>query len=125
MISDTNFLIELPREQSARAEGRASAFLAAHRAETIRVSLISAGEFATGFERLEDARAFLSRFPMVRLHPETCYEASRVDRELIALGSRLGENDNWIAGIARYYGESLVSNDKAFRRVPSLKLLNY
>jgi hypothetical protein len=29
-------------------------------------------------------------------------------------GDRLGENDNWIAGFARYYGQLLISNDLGF-----------
>jgi predicted nucleic acid-binding protein len=35
---------------------------------------------------------------------------------LIASGNRLGENDNWIAGTALYYGVPLVSNDHDFIR---------
>jgi predicted nucleic acid-binding protein len=83
------------------------------------------GEFATGFRDLRDARPFLRRFPVIRITPESAYECSRVDRELIALGSRLGENDNWIAGIARYYGQPVISNDRAFSWVSRLKVEQY
>lgn len=44
---------------------------------------------------------------------------------LILLGQRLGENDNWIAGFCRYYGQPLVSRDAAFDRVRALRRLAY
>jgi predicted nucleic acid-binding protein len=125
MIADTNFLIDLYQEQGASSVGPASEFLRQNRKVTVRITIISLGEFATGFERLRDAREYLHRFPVIRITPECAYEASRVDRELIRLGQRLGENDNWIAGIARYYGEAVISNDNAFSRVRKLKVHPY
>ena len=125
MIIDTTFLIELHQEQARRREGPASRFLATFRASTVRVTIISVGEFAAGFDDLRSARSFLSRFPLVRLFPEAAFEASRIDRELMQEGLRLGENDNWIAGIARYYGEPLISNDRAFHRVRNLRVYTY
>jgi predicted nucleic acid-binding protein len=44
---------------------------------------------------------------------------------LMATGSRLGENDNWIAAFCRYYGQPLVSRDQAFDRVRGLRRLIY
>jgi predicted nucleic acid-binding protein len=125
MILDTTFLIDLHQEQARRREGPASVFLARIRAARVRVTIISAGELAAGFEDLRVAREFLSRFPLIRLFPEAAFEASRIDRELMQEGRRLGENDNWIAGIARYYGEGLISNDSAFERVAGLKVYRY
>lgn len=43
----------------------------------------------------------------------------------MATGHRLGENDNWIAGFARYYGEPLVSNDPDFDRVRGLRRIAF
>jgi predicted nucleic acid-binding protein len=40
-------------------------------------------------------------------------------------GRRLGENDNWIAGFCRYYGEPVISADVAFDRVPRLRRILY
>lgn len=125
MIADTTFLIDLYEEQAMRRPGSASGFLSRNRAATLRITVVSLGEFATGFDDLRDARFFLRRFPVVRITPECAYECSRIDREMIRLGHRLGENDNWIAGIARYYGELLVSNDNAFTRVRGLKVQSY
>jgi predicted nucleic acid-binding protein len=125
MVADTTFLIDLYEEQSTGRPGPASAFLGRNRPVILRITIISLGEFATGFAELRDARNFLRRFPVVRITPECAYECSRVDRELIQRGCRLGENDNWIAGLARYYGEPVVSNDRAFTRVRGLKVHGY
>ena len=51
--------------------------------------------------------------------------AADIDRELIAVGRRLGENDNWIAGFARCYREPLISRDVAFDRVRGLRRIVY
>ncbi|MBI4622738.1 MAG: PIN domain-containing protein [Verrucomicrobia bacterium] len=37
----------------------------------------------------------------------------------------LGENDLWIAATAMYHGLSLVTRDKAFSRVPGLRVTGY
>jgi predicted nucleic acid-binding protein len=125
MVADTIFLIDLYEEQTMGRPGSASAFLGRNRSTRFRITIVSLGEFATGFVDLRDAREYLRRFPVIRITPECAYECSRVDRELIQTGNRLGENDNWIAGIARYYGEPVVSNDRAFTRVRGLKVHSY
>lgn len=51
--------------------------------------------------------------------------AAIVERELMVAGGRLGENDNWIAGFCRYYGQPLISRDRAFDRVQGLRRLAY
>jgi predicted nucleic acid-binding protein len=125
VIADTTFLIDLLREQKTGKPGRATRFLEANRSVVLHTTVISVGEVAAGFENIEDARNFFSRLPLLRLAMDTVYECSRVDYELRRIGARLGENDIWIAGIARYYSEPLISNDKAFNRVPGLKVISY
>ena len=51
--------------------------------------------------------------------------ATDVDREQIRRGARLGENDNWIAGFARYYREPVISRDRAFDRVAGVRRISY
>lgn len=125
MIADTTFLVDYHNEQSGRKIGSASKFLHAHRAQQLITTVISAGEFVTGFDDLQDARIFLTRWRILNLQPEIAYAAAQVDRELMDTGGRLGENDTWIAGFARYFNQPLISNDKAFDRVRSLRRLNY
>lgn len=125
MILDTTFLSDFHREREAARHGPASAFLAARRRDAVMISVISAGEFAVIFDSIQEARLFLSRYRILRLLPEIAYAAAQIDRELIAQGGRLGENDNWIAGFCRYYGQPLVSRDEAFDRVEGLRRLGY
>lgn len=120
MICDTSFLIDL-----ARLEADARAFLAAHRRQALLVPVISAGELAAGYDSAQEARAFLARYRVLRLSPEVAYVAAAVDRELIAMGRRLGENDTWIAGFCRYHGQPLISRDADFDRVRGLRRLAY
>ena len=125
MICDTTFLSDLLRE---RLDGRprgALTFLAAHRSQPFLTTVISVGETAAMYAAPEDVRPLLSRYRQLRLTPEIAYAAASVDRELILQGQRLGENDNWIAGFCRYYGQPIVSRDAAFDRVRALRRLEY
>ena len=124
MIADTTFLSHLLRERD-RGPGPATLFLAAHRTETLLITVISVGELAVLFDTTREARLFVQRCRQLRLFPEVAYVAAEIDRELIAQGLRLGENDNWIAGFCRYYGQPLISQDAAFDRVAGLRRLAY
>ena len=55
------------------------------------------------------------------VHRGVAEAAADVDREMMSIGQRLGENDNWIAGFCRYYGQPVISLDGAFDRVPRLR----
>jgi predicted nucleic acid-binding protein len=125
MIADTTFLSDFRRERERTLIGPARSFLARHRREPLLVTVISAGEIATIFDSAADARAFLAPYRILRLTPEIAFASAAVDRELIASGSCLGENDNWIAGFCLYYGQPLVSRDADFDRVRGLRRLNY
>jgi len=125
MIADTTFLVDFHNEQSGGKTGSASKFLQSHRAQQLLTTVISAGEFAAGFDDVRHARIFLSRWRILNLQPEIAFAAAQVDRELMDAGARLGENDTWIAGFVRYFNQSLISNDKAFDRVHALRRLNY
>ena len=125
MICDTTFLTDLYDEQQSGLAGPAADFLAAHRRTPLLVTVISLGEAAVIFAHQNDARRFLSRYRALRLTPEVAYTAALIDRELMTTGGRLGENDNWIAAFCRYYGQPLVSRDRAFDRLRGLRRLPY
>src|SRR6185369_334936 len=109
MIPDTTFVSDLFRERERGQRGPAVQFFAAHRPEIIRLSIITAGELAVWFEHSWQMWQTLRDWTIYRLHPGIVDVAADVDRHLIATGERLGENDNWIAGFARYYREPLIS----------------
>lgn len=125
MIADTTFLSDLICEQRRQAVGPARRFFIDHRRECLRTSVISAGEIMHLFPTNQKAWEWLANWTIYRLHQGVVNEAADVDREQIAAGGRLGENDNWIAGFARYYGEPLISRDAAFDRVAGLRRIAY
>jgi len=125
MLIDTTYLIDFHTERQNRRNGPAVRFASRHRSQQFTISVISLGEFAAGFDDDAIARNFLARFRCFRLTPEIAYTAAAIERLLLSTGSRLGENDNWIAATARYYGLPVVSNDEAFDRVPGLRRIHY
>lgn len=125
MIADTTFLVHYVDEYRNGVAGPAQSFFARNRTEIIRTSIISIGEIAVSFDANADAWSFFKRWTIYRLHPGIVDAAADLDRELIASGGRLGENDNWIAGFCRYYREPVISLDQAFDRVPRLRRLAY
>ena len=125
MIADTTWLSDFHDERERGRRGPASAFLATRRSQKVLVTVISAGELAVMFETEGLARAFLQGYTILRLTPEIAYTAAAIERELIRDGARLGENDNWIAGFCRYYGQPVISRDRAFDRVRGLRRLAY
>jgi predicted nucleic acid-binding protein len=126
MIADTTFLSDFHDEHERGIVGPARHFLAAHRNQPLRTTVISAGEVAVIFASNQEARLFLSRFfTLKNIFAELAYAAAAIDRELIAVGARLGENDNWIAAFCRYHSEPLISNDVAFDRVRGLRRMPY
>lgn len=126
MIADTTFLSDFHDEHARGIVGPARRFLAAHRNQPFRTTVISVAEIAVIFPANRDARAFLSRFVTLKnIFAEIAFTAASIDRELIATGQRLGENDNWIAAFCRYHSEPLISNDTDFDRVRGLRRLPY
>jgi predicted nucleic acid-binding protein len=129
MLLDSSYLIDLEEEIAGRRFGPAIAFAQEHRRSAPRISVVTLGEFAAGAGEERRARSFLERYRVISLKPEIAYLAARLERALAATGRRLGENDNWIAATALYYGEPIVTNDNDFARVEQaglpLRILRY
>lgn len=126
MIADTTFLIHYLQEGLAGHRGAARTFFGQHRTEdAIRTTIINLGEIAVSFPNSWMAWERFQRWTIYRLIPGVVDAAADVDRELIRTGGRLGENDNWIAGFARYYREPIISRDTAFERVRGIRRIGY
>jgi predicted nucleic acid-binding protein len=125
MLTDTTFWIDLAAERACGRAGGAHRFIARHRAQSLQVSIITWGELAAGVNSPEELDRLLRRVRVLMLHRQVAWEAGRIERELIASGARLGENDNWIAATARAWGLRVVTRDGAFRRVKGLKTVVY
>lgn len=125
MLTDTTFWVDLAEERDSQQVGPAHVFLARNRAASLEVSIITWGELAVGVNTPAELDSLLRRIRVLMLHRQIAWEAGRIERELAAVGARLGENDNWIAATARAWGLRLVSRDEAFRRVPGLTVIPY
>ena len=125
MLLDTTFLIDLERELETNRVAVARRFLGERRRDPIAVSVVSLGELAASMVDNDLARRFVRHFHIIHLKPEIALTGAEVDRHLIRTGARLGENDTWLAGTARYYAIPIVSNDLAFDRVPGLRRIGY
>lgn len=123
MIADTTFLIRWAEERTARRRGPARNFMARHRSEIVRTTIISLAEAAFSFPTAAAAWDYFGHWTVYRLHDGIAKVAADLDRELT--GQRLGENDNWIAGFCRYYREPIISLDADFDRVRGLRRLRY
>lgn len=124
-LYDTNFLITLEQELALSVVGPARRFIGKNGSKVPLISIISVGELSVGVDEFSKLRKFISKFKILGIKPELAFLAGRIDSALIKSGGRLGENDNWIAATARYYSVTLVSGDKAFARVPGLKVNNF
>jgi predicted nucleic acid-binding protein len=128
VIADTTFLIDLEREVSRRQAGPAMQFLARNQAQTMRISVITFGELAEGYENpaapaLEE---MIGPYGIVDITKPIGVRYAAISRLLRSSGSRWGDNDIWIGATAIELGEPLVTRDlDHFSRIPGLSVLGY
>jgi predicted nucleic acid-binding protein len=122
LLLDTSFLIEFEDELAHRKMGPARGTLAAHRRETVAISIIAFGEFAEGFADPRALVEFLGPFRVVTLSRAIAWRSAALQS---SLSRRLGENDAWIAATALSYEATLIGREKAFERVPRLDYLPF
>lgn len=120
LLLDTSTLIDLEQELTELRVGPVRTFLGRNKAQALACSTVSVGELASGGDE-ESVRFFLRRLRKLPLSEPVAYRAGKLDRRLADAGSRLGENDNWIAATALHYAATLVYADGDFARVPGLK----
>lgn len=125
MIADTTFVSDLIKERRSEKPGPAIELFYAHRPQSVRTTVVTAGEVALLFRKSADAFEWLARWKIYRLDPGVAQAAADIDRALRRTGEQLGENDTWIAGFAAYYREALISHDTAFDRVPGIRRVVY
>lgn len=123
-LLDSTFLIDL-HDDLRRGEGSAKQFMRRHRTQPMVITPITATEYAVGLRHEREARRFLRRFRLLPLGRDLALTAARLDREQMAQGHRLGENDTWQAAVALHFDLTLISDDTDFAKVSGLKLLPY
>jgi len=120
LLLDTSALIGLERELAQRRVGRVRAYLGEHLGDDLACSTVTVGELASG-ENETAVRVLLRRLRKLPLSEAIAYRAGELDRDLMRIGQRLGENDNWIAATALHYSATLVYADGDFDRIAGLK----
>jgi tRNA(fMet)-specific endonuclease VapC len=128
MLFDTTFLIDIERETKRNRAGPAQSFLSSHPAAPLYISVISAGEFAEGFEpgKEQDCWACLNLYTILTIDRETAWRAGQVSRQLRAAGQLIGDNDLWIGATAlRHNLEVVTGNAQHFQRISGLRVVSY
>ena len=128
MIVDTTFLIDLEREIARKLPGPAMDFLAGHHEHTMRISVITFGELAEGYEDqpAPGLEELIAPYGIVEITPPIGRRYAAISRALRSIGTRSGDNDLWIAATALEVGEPLVTRDlDHFRRISGLTVIGY
>lgn len=130
---DSSFVVDLLRETARQRKGPASAFLARHLEDELRVSLFVACELLLGVERsdrsAEERRRVEEILSVVPLSLPSAALASAYGRVLAGLQRRgvlIATMDMLIAASALVDGVPLVTrNVSHFERVPDLRIIEY
>ena len=128
MIADTTFLIDLEREQRKGRAGPATLWARKNVAEKLKIAWVTAGEFLAGFsdERRREAEEVLEAYVILEPDEAARWNWSRLQRWTMQKGSLRGENDLWIAALARTQGEVVLSRDRpAFAGLPGVEWEDY
>ena len=128
MIVDTTFLIDLEREIARKQPGSAMEFLARHHAQPMRISVITFGELAKGYEDLAapGLEELIAPYGIVEITRSIGRKYAAISSFLRSAGSRWGDNDLWIGATALEVGEPLVTRDlDHFGRISGLTVLGY
>jgi hypothetical protein len=127
-LLDTSFLIGLLNETNRRELGPARRFWARMPSRGhVYVSIVSLAELlegATDPAAAERAVGFLAK-PLGLFH-QHAGQAARLQRRARSLGTRMGENDAWIAATAILAQLKVIGDDDAaFSGRPSLGYANF
>lgn len=128
MIADTTFLIDLEREQRRGRTGPATLWAKGNATEKLKIAWVTAGEFLAGFsdERRREAEEVLQAYVILEPDEAVRWNWSRLHRWTVQKGSLRGENDLWIAALAKAQGEPILSRDQpAFVGLPGVKWEDY
>lgn len=128
MLFDTTFLIDYEREIKRNRPGAAHSFLGLHPNAPLYISVISAGEFAEGFDagKEQDCWLCLRRYSTLTIDRDIAWRAGQIARGLRSDGITMGDNDLWIAATALHHNLAVVTgNLRHFQRVGGLQVLTY
>lgn len=128
MLFATIFLIDYEREIKRDRPGPIHAFLAKHPNAPLHISVISAGEFAEGFNpsQEQDCWFCLRRYSILGIDREIAWRAGQLSRQMRAGGKTVGDNDLWIAATALHHKLAIVTaNIQHFDVIGGLQVISY
>jgi predicted nucleic acid-binding protein len=124
---DSTFLIDLLRRVPAavehldRLEGsREPRFVTPPAAAEVLV-----GAHGIGGRSLQVAEELLQSLQWLEFDWEACRLAGRIEAGLIAKGEPMSAADLFIAAVTLRHGQRLITRDRAFARVPGLRVETY
>lgn len=125
MILDTNAL-------SAVAEGHSTLESVLQNAGEVVVPVIVLGEYRYGIRQSRHHRhyeqwlvEFLPRYRVLDVDQETAIHYAALRGELKKAGTPIPSNDVWIAALSRQYALPVLSRDKHFDVVNSLRRIDW
>jgi tRNA(fMet)-specific endonuclease VapC len=83
------------------------------------------GAYHVGGQYLEKTRKLVDALPMLPFDRESYDAAGKIAAELLTRGTPLGQSDLYIAAISLRHGQSLLTRDAAFARIPGLSVMSY
>ena len=126
---DTDILVSLLRGQPEAVEKIRALQESGDRIST---TIITAYELLKGAyissrpdENLTKVRELISNLHLLELSSGAAEEASRIYNELREGGRLIGEFDILIAGIIKFYDESLVSRDEHLKSIRGLRVTKW
>lgn len=128
MLFDTTFLIDYEREIKRNRPGAVHSFLTQHPDTPLYLSVISAAEFAEGFDagQEQDCWLCLGRYSILTFDRELAWAAGQLARQLRTQGITMGDNDLLIAATALHHKlEIVTANIRHFQGVTGLKVISY
>jgi predicted nucleic acid-binding protein len=126
---DTSFLIDLLRGNAAVKDLKAMLEKTESRITIAAPSAVELWGGACLAKNSDKAKAkvgeLLMAFPILPLDLNGAQEAGEIEATLIKSGQMIEPEDLMIAGIALAHGETIVTKDAHFTRVPGLRVLKY
>ncbi len=121
-LLDTNIIIELLNGNSkisALIEKMSDIFISA-----IVIGELYYGAFNSSHKKrnLKKLEEFIIVSSIIEINTETSKYYGEIKVELKKIGKPIPENDLWIAAIANQYNLTLITKDKHFKNVKSLKV---
>lgn len=127
-LLDTSFLIDYFNEVADGKIGSARVFRSrTPRASRLFVSVVSLAELLEGAEDARELERELNRLAhLLGVHSQQARKVGLMQRRARTKGTRMGENDAWIAATATLASLILIGDDdRAFSNRPGLRYCNF